>query len=161
MRSYFDAIFRYADFSGRTSRAQYWIFQLVMVLILAATALIEFRFTGIPTRTPYPLPISSLLSLFHTIPSMAVTIRRLHDIGRSGWWFLLGAVPVLGLIVIFWTCCASEDGDNDFGNPNVLASTGPQPRPGAIPPGRLAAARGHSLANPQFNRLAPRDGRFI
>jgi uncharacterized membrane protein YhaH (DUF805 family) len=56
------------------------------------------------------------------IPSLAVSVRRLHDTGRSGWWILLGIIPLLGLVVLFFAAQDSQPGDNQYGpNPKGLA----------------------------------------
>ena len=79
---------KYATFSGQASRSEFWWFILFCALVdivLGATG------------------IGALLSLVLVIPQLAVGARRLHDIGKSGWWQLIGLVPVIGLIVlIIW-----------------------------------------------------------
>jgi uncharacterized membrane protein YhaH (DUF805 family) len=78
---------KYADFSGRATRSEYWWFFLFTVLVSIALSMIS------------PL-ISGLFSLGTLLPSIAAAARRLHDTGRSGWWQLIVLVPLVGLIVI-------------------------------------------------------------
>jgi uncharacterized membrane protein YhaH (DUF805 family) len=78
---------KYADFSGCASRSEYWWW----TLFVAAVGLV-LQFT---------LPLAYILfALAVIVPGFAVTIRRLHDTGRSGWWWLIGFVPLVGAIVL-------------------------------------------------------------
>ena len=78
---------KYADFNGRAQRPEFWWWVLFVFLVNVITGMIS------------PL-VSTVFSLATLLPSLAVTARRLHDINRSGWWQLIGLVPVIGLIVL-------------------------------------------------------------
>ncbi|MBZ4212277.1 MAG: DUF805 domain-containing protein [Rhodoferax sp.] len=78
---------KYADFSGRASRSEYWWFMLFLLLASLATSMIS------------PI-LSGLFSVGTLLPALAAATRRLHDTNRSGWWQLIALVPVAGLIVI-------------------------------------------------------------
>jgi uncharacterized membrane protein YhaH (DUF805 family) len=78
---------KYADFSGRASRPEYWWFFLFILLVSAATSL-------------FSNTLSALFSLATLVPSIAAAARRLHDTNRSGWWQLIVLVPVVGLVVL-------------------------------------------------------------
>ena len=94
---------RYATFSGRAARSEYWWWVLFVVLGSVATAMVGNT-------------VSALFSLGTLLPFLAVAARRLHDIGKSGWWQLVGFIPLLGWIVmIYWTVQPSE-GPNAHGN---------------------------------------------
>ena len=95
----------YANFSGRASRSEYWYFLLVNILVTFIITLL-FGESGI---------ISKIYTLIIFIPSLAVSIRRLHDIDKSGWWVCLGFVPLLNLILLYWACKESTVGENRFG----------------------------------------------
>jgi len=96
---------KYADFSGRATRSEYWWFVLCEILILGAASLISETLTG-------------LAALVLVLPAVAVGARRLHDIGRSGWWLLVGLVPLIGgLFLLYWTVLPSQPGANAFGEP--------------------------------------------
>ncbi|HAT72038.1 MAG TPA: DUF805 domain-containing protein [Elusimicrobia bacterium] len=92
---YLDAIKKYAVFSGRASVPEFWQFVLLNVLVNAALYILEKHILGIQTRY-----FSALYNMFVFLPSLAVTVRRLHDTGRSGWWILISGIPVLGAIIL-------------------------------------------------------------
>lgn len=122
--SYFTRAFeKYFDFEGRDTRKQYWMFFLVYILasIVAAfgDALIGFGVIGL------------LLALVSIIPSIAISTRRLHDTGRSGWWQLLILIPFIGPIVLLvFLCLPSEEGPNKYGpNPHHLGNPPSSPPP--------------------------------
>lgn len=163
MRSYLDGLFRYAEFSGRTGRGQYWLFHLWTTLILTTVGALEVKFEGWPRHNEIP-PYFMLLCLFHWLPAMAIVVRRLHDTGRSGWWYWLNMVPFGGLVLIYWSLLPSEDWDNDYGSPHLFtgarkASRPQRQRAGAIPAARLAIATGRRSG--ESYRLRPTEGRFI
>lgn len=99
---------KYATFDGRASRSEYWWFTLGNVLL---SFVIEFVF-GIFDMGETAI---SIYSIFIFIPSIAVSIRRLHDIGKSGWYCLLLLIPLVSLIFLYWACKVSEQGPNRFG----------------------------------------------
>ena len=112
---------KYACFSGRARRQEYWLFVLFnfiasTILKFIAGALISM--TGLAVLAIIPL----LYSLAVLIPGFAVFFRRLHDTGRSGWWWLLAFIPIIGWIVLIVFCCLdSQPGDNQYGpNPKGL-----------------------------------------
>ncbi len=115
MNWYVEALRKYADFSGRARRREYWFFFLFNVLIAAGLSLVD-AFVG----TADPLAgvglLSGLYSLGVLLPSLAVGVRRLHDIGRTGWWLLIGIVPILGsLILLIFAVLDSQVGPNEYG----------------------------------------------
>ena len=69
-------------------------------------------------------PVGLIIGLVHFIPGLAVTVRRLHDVGRSGWWFLIILIPLIGILVLlYWMIKGSEQGANKWGpNPYGVAS---------------------------------------
>lgn len=94
---------KYADFNGRAKRPEFWWFVLFTFLASLILSMVSNVLYG-------------LFSLATIIPSLAVGARRLHDIGRSGWWQLLGLVPVIGwLVLIFWCAQESNTAANEFG----------------------------------------------
>jgi len=113
MNAYFDAMRRYATFRGRSTRSQFWLFTLVFTVLMAICFSLDMA-TGIGSEEA--LPITGLCYALHLIPTLAVTVRRLHDTDRSGWWLLLLIVPLVGQVVIFvFTCQASTAGAGSFG----------------------------------------------
>lgn len=117
------ALKKYATFSGRSQRAEYWYFFLFYFLIIVGFSFIE-GFTGTVDAESGVGLLSSLFSLAVLIPSIAVGVRRLHDTSRSGWWLLISFIPVIGTIVlIVFFVQDSTPGDNAYGpNPKGVAS---------------------------------------
>lgn len=120
MTAYIDAMRHYADFSGRATRSQFWIFTLIYAVILIAALIIDETLRIDPTGKA--AVITGIVSLVHLIPSLAIWVRRLHDINRSGWWLLISLVPLIGLIVlIVFACTASQP--IPAGTPSVASSS--------------------------------------
>ena len=122
MNWYVKVISQYADFDGRARRKEYWMFALFNFLIMMIPYSIFFSALFIYDGEPLSLLGSismgfmGLYGLFVVIPSLAVSIRRLHDTGRSGWNLLWGLVPgVGGLIVFYFYVSDSESGTNAYG----------------------------------------------
>jgi len=90
---------KYATFSGRAQRAEYWYFILFYLLLSIGFAIIDSITGTLDPETGIGL-LSGLFSLAAFIPSVAVGVRRLHDTGRSGWWWLIGFIPLIGTIVL-------------------------------------------------------------
>ena len=114
---------KYATFSGRAQRAEYWWFYLISTLIIIGLSLIDQATGTLDEETGMGL-LTTLYSLAILIPSIAVGVRRLHDTGRSGWWLLIGLIPVIGSIVlIVFFVLDSEPGENAYGaNPKALTA---------------------------------------
>lgn len=98
----------YADFEGRARRTEYWMFTLVNVIFAVVLAMIG-RAIGFEA-------ISTLYSLALLVPGLGVGVRRLHDTGRSGWWWLIALIPVIGTIwIIVLFAIAGDRGSNQYG----------------------------------------------
>ena len=96
---------KFATFEGRATRSEYWWFVLFAALVQCAASIMDS--TGV---------LSALVSLAFLIPSLSLAARRLHDIDKSGWWQLVGIIPLIGLIVlIVWLCTKGTPGSNSFG----------------------------------------------
>lgn len=120
MKWYALAIERYVDFKGRSSRTEFWMFVLINLLFgIIAFFLDNFlNINFIKGRVGYG-PIYILYALFSFIPGIALSVRRLHDTGRSGLFLLLGLIPLVGSIwLIILYCIESNKGSNKYG-PNV------------------------------------------
>lgn len=115
---------KYASFSGRARRAEYWWFVLFNLLVSMAASVLDlalFRNHGMDFRQTGPLEVLTSLALL--LPSLAVWFRRLHDVGRSGWWWLLGLIPIVGWIVLFyWSVRRGDTGTNAYGPDPISAS---------------------------------------
>lgn len=117
------ALKKYAAFSGRAQRAEYWYFVLFYVLLFIGLSLIDKATGSFDAETGMGL-LGGLLSLALLIPSIAVSVRRLHDTGRSGWWLLIALIPLIGAIVLLvFTVQDSHSGANSYGpNPKISAA---------------------------------------
>lgn len=115
MNWYFTALKKYAVFSGRASRAEFWYFTLFYLIIGVVLAVVDFKL-GVFSQEMNLGLLSGVYTLAMLVPSIAVTVRRLHDINHSGWWFLLMLIPVLGTVILF--CGMILDGEaeqNQYG----------------------------------------------
>ncbi|MEV6546875.1 DUF805 domain-containing protein [Streptomyces sp. NPDC051665] len=113
--SYFiEALKKYAVFSGRARRKEYWMFALFAGIIAVVLLVI-----GVVIKFPYLAVIFYLAIL---LPGVGVSVRRLHDTGRSGWWLFFGIIPIAGPITLLvFTCTDSAPGANAYGpNPKEV-----------------------------------------
>jgi len=116
MNWYLEVLRKYAVFSGRARRKEYWFFLLFNLLIMFGLAFIDVAFGFYNEEVGVGL-LSGLYALAVLLPSLGVSIRRLHDTDRSGWWLLLLLVPLVGSIVliIFFALDGTPD-KNRFGD---------------------------------------------
>jgi len=119
MNWYLTVLKKYAVFSGRARRREYWIFLLVNFAVICVITMVE-AMMGIAVGSPQSA-LSILYGLAIFIPELAVSVRRLHDTGRTGFWLLIALIPVLGWIVLLvFALQDSEPGANRFGpNPKT------------------------------------------
>ena len=107
MNHFIDAFKNYANFNGRATRTQYWMFTLFYIVgVLAMTAVDKLAGT---------VSFRSLYFLLLTIPSLSISARRLHDIGKSGWLQLLCLIPFVGSFVLLYFYVQPSDADNQYG----------------------------------------------
>ncbi|MBI1299002.1 DUF805 domain-containing protein [bacterium] len=112
MEWYLSALKKYAEFNGRSRRTEFWMFQLINLLVSFVVGFLSGVLFG-----ESGLILANLYSLAVLLPTIAVGVRRMHDTGRSGWWILL---PIAN--IVFWAE-DSQLGDNKYGpNPKVVAS---------------------------------------
>ncbi|GBE14402.1 MAG TPA: DUF805 domain-containing protein [Proteobacteria bacterium] len=117
MNWYLEVLKKYAVFSGRATRREYWMFFLFNTIITLVIGFVE----GIAGSLGI---FSMLYSLAVLIPGTGVSVRRLHDTDRSGWWLLISLIPLIGVIVlVVFTAQDSRPGDNQYGaNPKIAAA---------------------------------------
>lgn len=127
---------KYATFSGRAQRSEFWWFMLFLIIVQVVLGRIDAMIfppvevvnmtsnmqEGYSFAFSYrPQPITAIFILAMLLPNIAVGVRRLHDTGRSGWWWLISLIPLIGLIVlIVFFASKGNDGDNSYG-PDPLA----------------------------------------
>lgn len=115
MNFFIDAIKNYATFTGRATRQQYWMFYLFYIIFYIILAILD-NALGLANAELGTGVLTTIYSLGLLIPSIAILARRLHDIGRSGWWILLIFIPLIGAIVILiFTLLDSERQANEYG----------------------------------------------
>ncbi|MGE0487138.1 MAG: DUF805 domain-containing protein [Gammaproteobacteria bacterium] len=122
MNWYIEVLKKYAVFSGRARRKEYWFFVLFNIIVSVVLSVIDGVTGTLDTEGGVGL-LSGLYTLAVIVPSIAVGIRRLHDIGRSGWWLLIVLVPLIGaLVLLFFAVQDSQPGSNEYGpNPKEVA----------------------------------------
>ena len=129
MNWYLQAFKKYTVFAGRSRRKEYWFFVLFNILVSLALAIVDY-FTGTYNARYGMGLLGGLYTLAVLIPAIAVTVRRLHDTGRSGWWFLIVLVPIVrGIVLLVFMVLDSQPGENAYG-PSPKAD---QPIAAAVP----------------------------
>jgi uncharacterized membrane protein YhaH (DUF805 family) len=109
------ALRKYAVFEGRARRREYWFYVLFWIVIAVALNVVD-RMLGMYNAEVGVGPLGGLFWLATLLPSLAVGARRLHDTGRSGWWLLIGLIPIIGAIVlIVFFLIDSQPGTNAYG----------------------------------------------
>jgi len=111
---------RYRDFGGRSRRSEYWFIQLFLVVTNIAVAIIDLALMGWDVDRFIANGGGGIVGLVWIlvtiVPALAVLVRRLHDTGKSGWWALVGFLPLVGAIVLLvFTVTDSSPGENKFG----------------------------------------------
>lgn len=108
----FTALGNFADFSGRATRAEYWLFMLLMLIVnFGGGVLLGLSGASDDALNGFTL-VSSLIFI---IPNLSVSVRRIHDLGRSGWWILLMFVPLVNIGLIIWFMFDGEKQANEYG----------------------------------------------
>ena len=123
MNWYLIALKKYAVFSGRSRRKEYWYFYLFYILFIFVLTFIDIMIGTYDAVAEIGL-IGGVFVLFMLIPLLAASVRRLHDTDRSGWWLLIALIPLIGAIVILvFTLQDSKPGENQYGsNPKEVAA---------------------------------------
>ena len=109
----------YANFNGRARRKEYWMFTLFFMLFLLVPSFVFGLLIGMFASETVLISggiILAALYFIHLVPALAVTVRRLHDTGKSGWLYLLALIPYIGSLIIFiFTVIKGDRGDNKYG----------------------------------------------
>ncbi|MFV0338571.1 MAG: DUF805 domain-containing protein [Chthoniobacterales bacterium] len=109
MNYYIDALKKWNDFQGRSRRTEFWMFALFNFIVSLVIGFVE-------TLVGSPGILATIYSLVVLIPGLAISVRRLHDTDRSGWWLLVSLVPLIGIIVLLiFFVIDSTPGANRFG----------------------------------------------
>lgn len=142
---YLEALKKYTVFGGRARRKEYWYFILFSIFISIVLTIIDVVTGTFSPKVGMGL-LNGIYSLAVLIPGIAVSIRRLHDTNRSGWWSLIALIPFIGAIVLLvFMVQDSQQGENQYGpNPKVTADSS-----------SVAASEYHSTIQQQPTRPAP------
>jgi uncharacterized membrane protein YhaH (DUF805 family) len=115
MNWYLKVLKQYADFNGRARRKEYWMFTLFNLIFMIVTIMLD-RSLGM-TIAPAPYGYLSIIYILAMIiPGIALAVRRLHDVGKSGWFYFIVLIPIIGsiwMLVLF--CTEGNRGDNEYG----------------------------------------------
>ena len=115
---------QYVGFSGRARRSEFWYFYLFTILLSIVASIVQRAMTNSTNGI-----VTTIIGLAIILPYLAVAVRRLHDTSRSGWWLLIGLIPVVGtiILIVFWV--QDSHGDNQYGpSPKAVG-----PAPGSAP----------------------------
>jgi uncharacterized membrane protein YhaH (DUF805 family) len=134
MNWYLQGLRKYAVFSGRARRQEYWMFELINTLVVLALFVLAVFLGKAGFEYFISLPLVYILAT--TIPSLAKLVRRLHDTNHSGWWIFISMVPLIGPLILFsFTVKDGDRGDNNFGpDPKALPLVAATPTMGYLAP---------------------------
>jgi uncharacterized membrane protein YhaH (DUF805 family) len=122
MNWFLEALKKYAVFSGRSRRKEYWMFTLFYLIFAVAAAILD-NLLGMAVEDIGYGPLYGLFVIAMLIPSLAVSVRRLHDVGKSGWMILIALIPIVGGIwLLVLLVSDSDEGANKYGpSPKEMA----------------------------------------
>jgi uncharacterized membrane protein YhaH (DUF805 family) len=107
---------KYATFSGRARRSEYWWWYLFVTIVFVVAGILDravgFTYSDTTVGGGW---IATIAGIVFLIPNLAVAVRRLHDTGRTGWWLLIGLVPVIGFFVLLYFFVLDSENDNQYG----------------------------------------------
>ncbi|MBD0842867.1 MULTISPECIES: DUF805 domain-containing protein [unclassified Streptomyces] len=115
MNWFVEVVKKYAVFSGRARRKEYWMYTLFYMIFAVVASIVDLAVLGSQI-------LSLVMALGLLLPSLGVTVRRLHDTGRSGWWILIALIPLVGgIVLLVFLCLDGEAGANKHGeNPKFV-----------------------------------------
>ncbi len=124
---------KYITFSGRASRSEYWYFTLFILLAAFGTLALDIVLASNLGLPPIFYTVASFAII---LPSLSVLVRRLHDVNKSGWWYFIGFVPLVGvLLILYWAVTKGTSGPNRFGPDPITGEEAPLSyTDSAIPP---------------------------
>ena len=123
--NFFDAVktcfVKYTNFSGRASRSEFWLFVLFTFVVSLMLGFLDPLIAGVSFMDYDEVfaPLSTIFTIAIIIPSIAVNVRRLHDVNRSGWWLLIELTVIGILLILFWCCNKGDEGENRFGPKSI------------------------------------------
>lgn len=123
MKCYLGALKKYAVFGGRSTRKEFWCFVLLNLVAYYLLWIVDVSIDFPASKEKgYVGMLGSTFTLAIIIPTVAVSVRRLHDTNRSGWWFLLGLIPFISIVFLVFMLQDSQSSENQYGpNPKLTA----------------------------------------
>ena len=118
MKGFLTVLRRWRDFAGRSTRREYWMYTLVLIIISFVLGILDSIILGEAALSQL-LTFGNVFSLATVVPSISVSIRRLHDIDKSGWWLFLAFTVIGILVLIYWACVSSDEDENRYGSPEL------------------------------------------
>ena len=106
---------RWSDFGGRSSRREFWMYGLVLLLLSVLLGILDVVLLGQEAVLYRVWTLGNVFALVTLVPSLSVSVRRLHDIDKSGWWLLIMPTGIGLFLIIYWNCLASDAGENTYG----------------------------------------------
>ena len=107
---------KYATFSGRARRSEYWWWYLFVTIVFIVAGILDqaigLTYSDLTVGGGW---IATIAGIVFLIPNLAVAVRRLHDTGRTGWWLLIGLVPIIGFFVLLYFFVLDSENDNQYG----------------------------------------------
>jgi uncharacterized membrane protein YhaH (DUF805 family) len=144
VNNYFGSMLRYFEFSGRSSRREYWWYSLALIPVFLGAFWIDYVVLGYWRPQRVFGPVLLFATFVHIVPGITLMVRRLHDAGKSGWWYWIALVPFIGGLWLFYlTAIKGPDDESD--------RYGPDPRdPGAFEPAPMRLERHQPLTRSQL-----------
>jgi uncharacterized membrane protein YhaH (DUF805 family) len=139
--SYFDGMLRYFELGGRSTRRQYWLFTLFSMLAVGGAVWLDVVTGGIDFEARRLGFFTLFAGIIHVVPGLTVTVRRLHDSGRSGFWYFIGWVPFGGLVLLVFMFLGPNAEADKYGDDPRLGRSGPAPRGRALTRSQQIVAR--------------------
>lgn len=110
---------KYSTFTGRATRSEYWLFALFYFLVIIFWLFITVIFAKDKSAAYLIMALSGISMLVLIVPGLAVGVRRLHDVGKSGWWMFVSFIPYIGGLILLYYMCKGSTGDNEYGKKSI------------------------------------------
>lgn len=110
---------KYSTFTGRATRSEYWLFALFNFLVIIFWLFITVIFAKDKSAAYLIMALSGISMLVLIVPGLAVGVRRLHDVGKSGWWMFVSFIPYIGGLILLYYMCKGSTGDNEYGKKSI------------------------------------------
>ena len=116
----------YVNFNGRARRKEFWMFLLFLIIIVTICIILDNILGTVLTVDAGPVGIGLIVlpcgwlfflcGIFHFLPALSVLVRRLHDVGKSGWWYFIVFIPIVNFWLLYLLCRDGDHGENSYGN---------------------------------------------